>query len=135
MRGVRYHARVLRCLVGLAFVGLALGACGEGEDRPTSWSYVSATIVQPNCATSSCHSKHSAVAGLRLDSREGGYVQLVGGTTADGQNLVVPGQPHESQLVYQLRGIERRRMPPDNPLPEADIELIEQWIADGARND
>ena len=27
------------------------------------------------------------------------------------------------------------RMPPDNPLPEADIRLIETWIADGAQND
>ncbi len=24
------------------------------------------------------------------------------------------------------------RMPPDNPLPEADIKLIENWITDGA---
>jgi hypothetical protein len=26
------------------------------------------------------------------------------------------------------------RMPPDNPLPEADIVLIENWIAAGAQD-
>jgi hypothetical protein len=26
------------------------------------------------------------------------------------------------------------RMPPDNPLPQTDIQLIETWIADGAQD-
>ena len=32
-----------------------------------------------------------------------------------------------------LRARAAPRMPPDRPLPEADIQLIETWILDGAR--
>ena len=32
-----------------------------------------------------------------------------------------------------LRGQEIARMPPDQPLPDADIALIEAWILAGAR--
>jgi hypothetical protein len=31
-----------------------------------------------------------------------------------------------------LRARGATRMPPDRPLPEADIELVEQWILNGA---
>ena len=34
-----------------------------------------------------------------------------------------------------LRARGAPRMPPDRPLNEADIRLIEQWILDGARRD
>ena len=33
-----------------------------------------------------------------------------------------------------LRARSAPRMPPDRPLPEADIELVEAWILDGARS-
>jgi hypothetical protein len=32
-----------------------------------------------------------------------------------------------------LRARGAPRMPPDRPLPEADIALVERWILDGAR--
>jgi hypothetical protein len=36
--------------------------------------------------------------------------------------------------MYLLLGIEvRTAMPPDRPLPEADVALIERWILEGAR--
>jgi hypothetical protein len=43
--------------------------------------------------------------------------------------------PNESRVVHMMRATGTRRMPPDRPLAEADIRLIEQWILNGARND
>jgi hypothetical protein len=115
-------------------LGVFLGACGDTDDRPANWSYISATIIQPNCGTARCHSQSSAVFGLQLDTIEGGYADLVGVPGApDPRNLVVPGNPDASKVMWMLRGIESQRMPPDEALPEGDIRLIEQWILDGAR--
>ena len=55
----------------------------------------------------------------------GAYINLVG-------DLVVPGSPEQSKLVYALRGLQAPRMPPDGALPEPDIALVERWILDGA---
>lgn len=50
------------------------------------------------------------------------------------RTLIFAGQPEGSPLLNWLRGSEGvpTRMPPDQPLPAADIALIEKWIADGA---
>jgi hypothetical protein len=123
-------------LLGAALV-IGLAACGDVDERPAKWSYISATIIQPSCATARCHSKGAAVFGLQLDTVAGGYVALVGSPAMPGEptgrNFVVPGDPDASKLMWMLRGVESQRMPPDEPLPEGDIELIEQWIRDGAR--
>ena len=47
------------------------------------------------------------------------------------RDFVIPGDP-ASTLMSLLEGDERRRMPPDAPLPRADIHLIRAWIEDGA---
>jgi hypothetical protein len=121
------HIRRLLPLLLVAAAPLA-GCAGETDDRPREWSYISATIIQPNCASSRCHSQFTSTAGLRLDSVEGGYVGLVGG------GFVVPGEADRSKLLFMLRGEEVWTMPPDLPLPEADILLIERWIDEGAKD-
>ena len=105
-------------------------ACGGPDDRPARWSYIYPAVIQPSCATAGCHSKLTRTAGLELESAAESYSVLVG---PDGTgNLVVPGQPDQSKLMFLLRGVETRRMPPDGPLPDADIRLVERWILDGA---
>jgi hypothetical protein len=124
---------------------LALAACQDPGEREPSWSYIHTAIIGPNCATSNCHSSlgssvlGTGAAGLQLDQRESSFYLLTGRpcdeSGTDGQppsNLVVPGQPESSKLVYLLRGVEVDRMPPDIPLPEGEIELIEDWILEGA---
>jgi hypothetical protein len=114
-------------------VALGLAACGEpGDEVRARWSYIAPAIVQPSCATASCHSRHTAAAGLQLEGVDESHIVLVG--TGAG-NYVVPGQPGRSQLMFLLRGEETWRMPPDQPLPRSDIELIERWILAGAEND
>ena len=123
-----------------------MGACGGEENRPATWSYISPAILQPNCATSSCHSKAAAVAGLDLSEAAAGYKSLMtqklptdrpaAPSYPDGplpRQLVTPGNPFESRIINMMRAIGANRMPPDRPLAEADIELIETWILKGAK--
>jgi hypothetical protein len=103
---------------------LVITGCGQSaDDRPTSWSYISTTIVQPNCATANCHATITQRSGVDLSRIKEGYEVLLNGHFV---NVVDPGA---SPLVLLLRGIGNRRMPPDFALPSADIELIERWIA------
>jgi hypothetical protein len=130
--------------MAVALLALA-AACDAPEDREPSWSYIHGAILVPNCATSNCHSNLGAsplgtsAAGLQLDGRESSYLVLTGhacqGTSTidpPAGNVVIPGAPDRSKLMYLLRGDEVDRMPPDVPLPAAEIELIEQWIEAGA---
>jgi hypothetical protein len=137
-------------------LGAGLGACGGEDDRPATWEYISPVILQPTCATASCHSRAAAAAGLDFSDTRRGYVSLTSlwvwivdpaGTPAAGcrvidgrtvcqrdrRPLVTPFDPTQSRLVQMLRGRNAPRMPPDRPLPEADIRLVERWILDGAR--
>lgn len=122
------------CVAALA------GACAQVDDRPATWSYVYATVIQPSCTTSNCHSQQASTAGLRLHTREAAYTYLTGrlcnplndDNQAD-HNFVVPYDPERSKLMYQLRGREVYPMPPDVPLPDSEIELVERWILEGAQ--
>lgn len=111
--------------------------------------------MKPSCATASCHGPAAAVAGLDFSTEDRGYTSLTGlwiwivdptGSLQDGcqishdtivcprqrRPLVVPFDPAQSRLVHMLRAEGAPRMPPDRPLPEADIRLVETWIANGA---
>jgi len=135
-----------------AFSIVLMLGCGMTDDRPAAWGYISPAIFQPSCATSSCHSREVAVAGVDFSSPDRGYTSLTdtwfvdaAGTTDDGcqpwgATMVCPGRPFviafdpgQSRLVSMLRGRGAPRMPPDRPLAEADIRLVESWILDGAR--
>ena len=122
-----------RCL-GLVAAMAALGALagagcgGTVDDRPPKWSFIAATIVEPSCATVSCHSAISQRGGVDLHAREIGYYTLVNGF------YVIPSLPDQSAVVSLMNADGARRMPPDVPLPAADIALIETWITGGALN-
>lgn len=74
-----------------------------------------------------CHSVRSEKlkGGLRLDSRT---EMLVGG---DSGPAIVPGKPHESQLIEAVR-YEGLEMPPDRRLSDEQVAKLEKWIALGA---
>jgi hypothetical protein len=107
------------------FAGLLVGCSAEPSDRPATWSYVHAAIIAPNCATSSCHSERTNTGGIALDDPDTAYRALLE------HSYVVPGDP-ASTLMDLLEGDERTRMPPDAPLPQADIDLVRAWIEAGA---
>lgn len=137
-------SRSVRFLL-LAAVGVT-GCGGLDDNRPPEWSYISPAIIQSNCATSSCHSRGAAVAGLDLSTAEAGWNDLLGqrlprvtGSPETRSNvprqLVIPGNPGQSRVVNMMRAFGAARMPPDRPLAEADIALVEEWILLGAQND
>jgi hypothetical protein len=118
--------RSVRALAPLALTLALVAACtGDPGERPATWAYLHPAIIAPNCATSSCHSERVVTAGIALDEAEASYDALTD------RRFVVPGDP-TSALMSLLEGDERQRMPPDAPLPAADIELIRIWIEQGA---
>lgn len=81
----------------------------------------------------------SSAAGLDLSTANAAYSYLLGracGAPANPQdaagNYVFPYQPERSRLLYLLRGDRTTIMPPDTPLPESEIAIVEQWILEGA---
>lgn len=103
--------------------------------RPAPGEDVLWTDVEPIflkvCAK--CHSDNSKVGGppegLRLDTWENAL-------SADERVAVVPGNPEMSEVWRRIVGHSDPRMPFDGPpwLPDDDIRLIRDWIAQGARN-
>jgi hypothetical protein len=108
-----------------AIAAIVLVAACEGPgNRPDEWSYIQAAILQPSCATVNCHS--TAVQRFGLDFEDKTRCQDIVSA------VVVPGDLENSPLIYRLRGPADLLMPPDAPLPEAEIQIIESWVLDGA---
>ena len=53
-----------------------LVGCGGADNRPAKWSFIAPAIIEPNCATVSCHSAVAQRAGVILDTRETAYSTL-----------------------------------------------------------
>ena len=73
-----------------------------------------------------CHGPKKSESGLRLDSRD---AMLQGG---DSGPAIVPGNPEESLLVDAIRHGDTVQMPPDAKLKQELIDIIIQWVQDGA---
>lgn len=85
-------------------------------------------IFKAHCAK--CHGEAKAQARLRLDTATG--VQEKWKADPD---LIVAGKPEESELYERLvlPADNSKRMPKGaDPLPEADVQLIAEWIKQGA---
>jgi mono/diheme cytochrome c family protein len=84
-----------------------------------------APIFSERCVM--CHFGEAAPLGLRLDSLE---AVLQGSNNGP---VVVAGDPENSELVLRIRGSSQPRMPMTGPpfLSEAQIGMIEQWVAGG----
>jgi hypothetical protein len=77
---------------------------------------------------SKCHGEEKAMGKLRLHSAEA--IQAF-----HEKDLVVAGKPDESVLLKRitLPADDKKRMPKGgDPLPQAEIDLVRQWIAEGA---
>ena len=121
-----------RRILLVAVAALGLGCGGATDDRPATWSFISATIIEPSCATVNCHSAVAQRANVDLHDRATGFKALTS------RNFVFPSDPSQpgmSPLLYLLNGQGALRMPPDGALPQADIDLIDRWIKAGAKND
>jgi hypothetical protein len=142
-----------RFLGALGFA-ISLGAvavgCGSPDPdntvRPAQWSFIYPAIIQPSCATASCHSDFTRRSGVNFADADEAFYQLACrhfvvscATTCMGQPAPGPNcaatAVQDSQLLHQLRADGAPRMPPDFALPDVDIDLIAKWIANGANQD
>jgi uncharacterized membrane protein len=106
---------------------------GPGTADPSNPAFYRlhiAPLFERSCL--SCHKPEKHKGGLRMDS----YTQLMRGGE-DGP-VLVPGDPKGSEILRRLR------LPPsdddsmpsdgDKPLATEEIQMIERWIAAGAKN-
>lgn len=146
----------LRFLVLLLATGLA--ACGS--DTPTAPTTTPATTpstppttdpeelmptlssIQTLIFNESCVDHHGdhAIEG-DLDLSDGmSYAQLVNmpSIQVPSFNRVEPGDAENSYLIHKIENresiIEGNPMPPGQPLTTEQIDIIKQWINDGAQN-
>ena len=136
----RLLPRAARRFALLAFLSAA--GCGSGSGPSSigigpllpNFDSIQANLLTPHCT--SCHIGATAPLGLRLDEANS-YALLVGRASAQSPGLlrVDPGDPDASYLIRKLEGTAQTggQMPLDAPpLPQSDIDIVRQWIVDGA---
>ena len=141
-----------RRLIGALLVGAPLlascGGSGDGLDengRPGNGGGSSSTLtadlqsIQDHVFTpicTACHAGAAAPLGFRLDAASA-FAMLVNAPSVEVPSLrrVSPGNPDSSYLIQKLEGHAAvgGQMPlGQTPLPQATIDVIRQWIANGA---
>ena len=143
------HMRT-RFLSVLSLAAVALASCGgsgEGLDvngRPVTGEptplvpelqSIQDHVFTPICTA--CHAGSSAPLGFRLDAASA-YSMLVNTASVEVPSLkrVLPGNPDQSYLIQKLEGHAAvgGQMPlGQTPLAQATIDVIRQWITDGAQ--
>jgi len=105
----------------ILFLVIYLGTVFSGIDYTTQIQ----PIFSDNCG--GCHTTNS-YGGLNLSS----YNQLMNG--GDGGEVIVPGDAQSSSLYDRITrdDSEAGDMPPSGSLTDDDIDLISQWIDEGA---
>jgi hypothetical protein len=133
-----------------SLLAVLLAACtgGDGSSLPArlppgalaaNFSEIQASVFALNCATTGCHLGAGAPQGLRLDDANS-YGMLVGVASSESPSTlrVAPGNPSNSYLIHKLEGTASvgAQMPLGAPaLEQATIDVIRQWISDGALDD
>ena len=93
----------------------------RGEEPDPQFSRDVLPLFQKRCG--SCHGKKRRKGRLDLSTPES---IARGGKKGP---AVVPGKPEESRL---WRRVFEEEMPPDDPIPAAEVEILRAWIAAGA---
>src|SRR5450432_2639954 len=98
---------------------LLLVACGTDDPRAPTVEVISTEILAPACGAPQCHSTSTFQSGYAFDTLAASKVAL--------KSLLQNGTGHNKRSL--LEELTTRRMPPDAPLDDADLTLIETWIA------
>jgi len=119
------------------------GASGTFTVSPPPQDVSFATQVQPiftaSCATNGCHAgvMPQAELGLTSSSAYAALVDKPSGQCTPARTLVKPGAPDQSYLMNKLLGTDLcfgTRMPKTGGISAAQIQLIRDWIYNGAQN-
>lgn len=139
----------MRRVLWLAMSATLLGCSGSGDGldengRPLdsgplplvpTFASIQQNVFTPVCTR--CHAGAAAPTGLRLDEASS-YAMLVNVASVEvpGLRRVRPGDPDLSYLVQKIEGRAAvgGRMPLNSPaLPQATIDVVKQWIREGAQ--
>jgi hypothetical protein len=122
----RHLVIVLALVLDLPFLG-ARAAQAADATAPVSFQHEVWPIFKRHCI--GCHSEQKKKGGLRLDDVA---ALLKGGKTGP---LFVAGKPDDSELIDEITGDEPEMPQNDAPLSRAKVQLLERWIAQGAKID
>jgi hypothetical protein len=127
-------------LPGCAGSGAGLDANGQpiggGQDPLVAdFASIQSHVFTPICAQ--CHVGAAAPLGFRLDAASA-YAMLVNAPSVEVPSLlrVNPGHPESSYIIDKIEGHAAvgGQMPLGQPpLPQSTIDVIRQWITDGAQ--
>ena len=115
---------------------LATPGSNTDQQLTADFQSIQDNVFTPICVR--CHSGASAPEGLQLDAAHS-YALLVGVPSGEVPSIerVSPGNPDNSYIVLKLEdapGIVGAQMPDGGPyLPQATINVIRQWITNGAQ--
>jgi hypothetical protein len=102
-----------------------LSACGTSPDeRPVAVEVVALSVLAPSCGQAQCHSSTTKTKGYAFDTFDGAKAAL--------RQLIGP-TAERSKIIEVMRASGGERMPPDAPLAEEDIQLVEAWINAGGQ--
>jgi hypothetical protein len=112
----------------VAIYGVIAPSADAAKAEPIVFSRDIQPLLAKNCLV--CHGPDEAESGLRLDSADRAYAKL-----ESGKRAIMPGQTGMSELLHRVATNDMdERMPPEgDPLRKDQIELLRQWIADGAK--
>jgi len=133
---------------GVLFSLATVGCGSSGNDLSSNnsssanvtFEMVQTQVFAVSCTFSSCHGANSPQQGLNL-TLDQAYTNLVNVASTElaalgvAEDRVTPSEPDRSYILEKLRSDSPRsgvRMPIDQPLDAARIDMVARWIAAGA---
>jgi len=114
-------------------------AAADAADLNPTFDVDIQPILTANCTASGCHAGAAPAGVPPLSLEDNAYANIVSvASSVDGVNLVEPGDPAMSYLMAKLEGTQADlgggglSMPIGVSLPDDQLTLIREWIADGA---
>lgn len=122
-------------LCGLAALSLLAGVVGASPPKPKPDPKAPAAKGYPAVAALfkkqclGCHSGTEPAGGYDVST----YAKVVGSSKHG--KMVVPGKPAQSPLIAYLKGTKKPPMPMGTKgLKPAELKIVSDWIAAGAKN-
>ncbi len=139
------QSRIVRTALALVTITGFVTACVSYEDTDPqpggfgpNFSEIQANVFTPTCATVGCHVGVTASQGLNLEAANS-YAELFGVASSQAVGIlqVAANDPNNSYLIQKMEGtaVAGAVMPTGGALPQATIDIVRQWITDGAIDD
>ncbi len=114
----------MQCCFSLVPLILLSNQYARAADEQRDFESKVRPILVARCQ--SCHGAKKQESSLRLDTKAG---FKKGG---DNGAVIDPKQFDQSELLLAIRREGGRKMPPDKPLPAAEVDVLAEWIRRGA---